>query len=85
MSIHKSPVSESPPDTGARQKRMTVPEIRGRKTGAPIVGLTAYTAPMARLLDPHVDVLLVGDSLGMALYGFDSTLPVTLDMMVNHG
>ncbi len=85
MSIHKSPVSESPPDTGARQKRMTVPEIRGRKTGAPIVGLTAYTAPIARLLDPHVDVLLVGDSLGMALYGFDSTLPVTLDMMVNHG
>ncbi len=55
------------------------------KGGAPIVGLTAYTAPIARLLDPHVDFLLVGDSLGMVVYGFDSTLPVTLDMMVAHG
>jgi 3-methyl-2-oxobutanoate hydroxymethyltransferase len=55
------------------------------KTGPPIVGLTAYTAPIARLLDPHVDFLLVGDSLGMVVYGFDSTLPVTLDMMIAHG
>lgn len=47
--------------------------------------LTAYTAPMARLLDPHVDILLVGDSVGMVLYGFDTTLPVTLDMMIAHG
>lgn len=64
---------------------VTVPDIKARKGGTPIVCLTAYTAPMARLLDPHVDVLLVGDSLGMVLYGFDSTLPVTLDMMINHG
>ena len=49
------------------------------KGGAPIVGLTAYTAPVAKLLDPHVDFLLVGDSVGMVVYGFDSTLPVTLD------
>src|SRR5271166_4496324 len=55
------------------------------KRAAPIVGLTAYTAPIARLLDPHVDFLLVGDSLGMVVYGFDSTVPVTLDMMIAHG
>jgi len=55
------------------------------KGGAPIVGLTAYTAPVAKLLDPHVDFLLVGDSVGMVVYGFDSTLPVTLDMMTAHG
>ncbi|HEY3910352.1 MAG TPA: 3-methyl-2-oxobutanoate hydroxymethyltransferase [Stellaceae bacterium] len=55
------------------------------KGGPPIVGLTAYTAPIARLLDPHVDFLLVGDSLGMVVYGFDSTLPVNLEMMVAHG
>jgi 3-methyl-2-oxobutanoate hydroxymethyltransferase len=55
------------------------------KGGAPIVGLTAYTAPIARLLDPYVDFLLVGDSLGMVVYGFDSTLPVTVEMMIAHG
>ena len=51
----------------------------------PIVALTAYTAPIARLLDGHADMLLVGDSLGMVVYGFASTLPVTLDMMILHG
>ena len=56
-----------------------------RKGQGPFVCLTAYTTPLARLLDPHVDLLLVGDSLGMVLYGFDSTLPVTLDMMIAHG
>lgn len=66
-------------------RRETAPGIAARKGGDPIVVLTAYTAPMATLLDPHVDVLLVGDSLGMVLYGFDSTLPVSLDMMVAHG
>jgi 3-methyl-2-oxobutanoate hydroxymethyltransferase len=55
------------------------------KGGAPIVGLTAYTAPIAQLLDPHVDFLLVGDSVGMVVYGFDSTLPVTVEMMIAHG
>src|SRR5262249_33727368 len=55
------------------------------KNRAPIVCLTAYTADIARLLDPHVDLLLVGDSLGMVLYGFSNTLPVTLDMMIAHG
>jgi 3-methyl-2-oxobutanoate hydroxymethyltransferase len=55
------------------------------KGGLPIVGLTAYTAPIAKLLDPHVDFLLVGDSVGMVVYGFDSTLPVTVEMMIAHG
>lgn len=64
--------------------RLTVPKLIARKAGEKIVCLTAYTAPMARLLDEHVDLLLVGDSLGMVLYGFDSTLPVTLDMMIAH-
>ena len=56
-----------------------------RKGGGPFVSLTAYTTPMARLLDPHCDLLLVGDSLGMVLYGMGSTLGVSLDMMIAHG
>jgi len=71
--------------TESRTSRITVPELRARKGGEPIVCLTAYTTPMAQRLDPHVDLLMVGDSLGMVLYGFDSTLPVTLDMMIAHG
>ncbi|HEU0071100.1 MAG TPA: 3-methyl-2-oxobutanoate hydroxymethyltransferase [Alphaproteobacteria bacterium] len=71
--------------TASVAKPVTVPELRARKGGTPIVSLTAYTTPMARRLDPYVDFLLVGDSLGMVVYGFDSTLPVTLDMMIAHG
>ena len=75
--------------TPAPMKRLTVPSIRQRKvegkTVEPIVMLTAYTARMAQLLDPHCDVLLVGDSLGQVVYGLPSTVPVTLDMMCNHG
>ncbi len=63
---------------------VTVPALRAMK-GTPQVWLTAYTTPIARLLDPHCDVLLVGDSLGMVLYGLPSTLPVTLEMMIAHG
>lgn len=66
-------------------KRVSVPDIASRKGDVPLVVLTAYTAPMARLLDPHVDILLVGDSLGMVLYDMPTTLPVTLDMMIQHG
>jgi 3-methyl-2-oxobutanoate hydroxymethyltransferase len=65
-------------------RRVTIPELAARKGGQPIVVLTAYTAPIARLLDPHVDALLVGDSVGMVLHGMDDTLGVTLDMMVLH-
>ncbi len=67
------------------QKRISIPDLAGRKGGVPIVALTAYTAPIARLVDPHADMLLVGDSLGMVIYGMDSTLAVTLDMMIQHG
>ena len=66
-------------------KRISVPDIAGRKGGEPIVCLTAYDAPMAALLDPHCDVLLVGDSLGMAVHGMPNTVGVTLDMMILHG
>jgi len=62
-----------------------VADIRARKGGEPIVCLTAYTTPVAERLDPIVDLILVGDSLGMVLYGFENTLPVTLDMMIAHG
>jgi 3-methyl-2-oxobutanoate hydroxymethyltransferase len=71
--------------TPAPMRRLTVPAIRQRKGGEPIVMLTAYTARMAQLLDPHCDMLLVGDSLGQVIYGLDSTVPVTLDMMCAHG
>jgi len=64
---------------------VSVQDIRRRKGGDPIVCLTAYTAPMARILDPRVDLILVGDSLGMVLYGMDTTLGVTLDTMIAHG
>jgi 3-methyl-2-oxobutanoate hydroxymethyltransferase len=61
-------------------------EIKLRKNSPhPLVCLTAYTTPVARILDAHVDLLLVGDSVGMVLYGMDSTVGVTLDMMINHG
>ncbi len=71
--------------TPAPMKRLTVPAIQKRKGGEPIVMLTAYTTRMAQLLDPHCDLLLVGDSLGQVIYGLPSTLPVTLDMMCAHG
>ena len=61
------------------------PEIRARKGTAPLVVLTAYTTPMARLVDAHCDIALVGDSVGMVLHGMPSTLSVTLDMMIMHG
>jgi 3-methyl-2-oxobutanoate hydroxymethyltransferase len=71
--------------TEPRSSRVSIPEISQRKGATPIVALTAYSTPMARLLDPHVDLLLVGDSVGMVLYGLDDTLPVTLEMMIAHG
>ena len=66
-------------------KKITVPNIKDFKGKKKIVCLTAYSAPMAKIIDPHVDIILVGDSLGMVVYGFDSTLPVTTNMMINHG
>ena len=66
-------------------KRTTAPDITARKGGDPIVSLTAYHAHTARIADPHVDFLLVGDSLGMVMHGFESTVPVPLDLMIMHG
>lgn len=75
----------------APMKRLTVPALRARKAaiaagkGEPLVMLTAYTVRMAQLMDPHCDMLLVGDSLGQVIYGLPSTVPVTLQMMAAHG
>lgn len=66
-------------------RRITAPEISARKGGDPIVCLTAYTAPVAQILDPHCDLLLVGDSVGMVVHGLPNTVGVTLDMMIMHG
>ena len=66
-------------------RRLTVPAIREAKGKTPIVMLTAYTVRMAQILDPHCDVLLVGDSLAQVIYGLPSTVPVSVDMMCLHG
>ena len=66
-------------------RRITVPQITARKGAEPIVSLTAYTAPMAEILDEHCDVLLVGDSVGMVVHGLPNTVGVTLEMMILHG
>jgi 3-methyl-2-oxobutanoate hydroxymethyltransferase len=66
-------------------KRLTAPDIRARKGGEPIVCLTSYHAHTARLVDHHCDVILVGDSLGMVMHGLETTVPVTLDMMILQG
>ena len=75
--------------TPTPMKRLTVPAIQRRKadgvTAEPLVMLTAYTVRMAQLLDPHCDLLLVGDSLGQVIYGLPSTVPVSLEMMCAHG
>src|SRR5882757_10760870 len=66
-------------------KRITVPEIRAHKGAAPIVCLTCYHAHTAKLLDSHVDIILVGDTLGMVIHGMETTLGVTVEMMILHG
>jgi 3-methyl-2-oxobutanoate hydroxymethyltransferase len=66
-------------------KRLAAPDIAARKGKAPIVCLTAYTAPMAEILDAHCDLLLVGDSVGMVVHGLPNTVGVTLEMMILHG
>ena len=68
-----------------RIKRVTAPEIAARKGGIPLVALTAYTAPMAATVDPHAEIILVGDSLGMVVHGLPSTIGVTMEMMILHG
>ena len=68
----------------APARRTTAPAITARKGGVPIVSLTAYHAHTARIADPYVDFLLVGDSLGMVMHGYESTIPVSLDLMIMH-
>lgn len=65
-------------------RRVTVPKILSRKGKTPVVCLTAYTAPMARLVDAHADLILVGDSAANVIHGFDTTLSITLDHMIMH-
>jgi 3-methyl-2-oxobutanoate hydroxymethyltransferase len=69
----------------AATRRVTAPEITARKGQEPIVSLTSYHAHTAAIADKYVDFLLVGDSLGMVMHGFESTLPVPLDLMILHG
>ena len=66
-------------------RRITANDLRARKGAAPIVALTSYHAHTARIIDPFVDFILVGDTLGMVMHGFETTLPVTLDMMILQG
>jgi len=66
-------------------KRVTTPDIAARKGGVPIVCLTAYTTPVAEILDEHCDLLLVGDSVGMVVHGLPNTVGVTMEMMILHG
>ena len=80
------PVSTSRANpTPQPMKRLTVPRIRQRKGGEPLVMLTAYTVRMAQLMDPHCDMLLVGDSLAQVMYGLPHTVAVTMEMMALHG
>ena len=67
------------------QRRITAPDIASKKGVAPIVSLTAYHAHTAALADPYCDFLLVGDSLGMVMHGYETTVPVPLDLMIMHG
>lgn len=80
-------MSAQPPPIagGAARKSVTVSAIRNAKGKDPLVCLTAYTTPVAQALDEACDLLLVGDSLGMVVYGMESTIPVTIDMMIAHG
>ena len=66
-------------------RRVTAPDILARKGGEPIVCLTSYHAHTAHLVDKYCDVILVGDSLGMVMHGMETTVPVTLDMMILQG
>lgn len=68
-----------------QSKRLMAPDISGRKGNAPIVALTSYHAHTAAIADKYCDFLLVGDSLGMVMHGYETTVPVPLDLMIMHG
>ena len=73
------------PGTPPTRRQRTATDIGAMKGGVPIVCLTAYTTPTARLVDAHCDLALVGDSLGMVVHGLPSTIGVTMEMMILHG
>ncbi len=81
----KEPASEPVMSATARKTAPMPDDIRAMKGGTPIVSLTAYTTPMAQMMDGICDFVLVGDSVGMVLHGLPSTLGVSLDMMIMHG
>lgn len=66
------------------RRRLMAPDIGARKGGMPIVALTSYHAHTAAIADAHCDFLLVGDSLGMVMHGYETTVPVPLDLMIMH-
>jgi 3-methyl-2-oxobutanoate hydroxymethyltransferase len=72
-------------EPAAPVRRITVPQIRARKGGAPIVSLTSYHAHTAAIVDRHAEIILVGDSLGMVMHGMETTVGVPLDLMIMHG
>lgn len=74
----------APTPTGT-VRRTTAPQITRRKGGEPIVSLTSYHAHTAALVDRYADFILVGDSLGMVMHGMESTVGVSLDLMIMHG
>jgi len=78
-------MSATPSTAPGARRPVLPPDIRARKGQVPLVVLTAYTTPMARLVDAHCDIALVGDSVGMVLHGLPSTLGVTMEMMILHG
>ncbi|WP_395167895.1 3-methyl-2-oxobutanoate hydroxymethyltransferase [Piscirickettsia salmonis] len=67
------------------QRPMNVSKIKALKGQRPVVVVTAYTAPVASIASRHADILLVGDSLGNVIYGMDTTVAVTMEMMIAHG
>lgn len=69
----------------SKNPAITAGDILAQKGKVPIVSLTAYTTPMAQMMDAHCDFVLVGDSVGMVLHGLPSTLGVTMEMMILHG
>ena len=82
----KDKTSEIKNMSATAKKRAPMPaDIRASKGGVPLVSLTAYTTPMAQMMDAYCDFVLVGDSVGMVLHGLPSTLGVTMEMMIMHG